>query len=505
MANASVASGGNLEGIKPGKLFMGSCTALIATAMTFAVLSSIMNPLKQQFLLSNEQAGYIGGAGLWGFPLSILIFGSLCSVLGMRFLLRLAFVFFVAGVATMIFANGFWMLFIGALTIAFANGLVEGACNPLVATIYPDRKVEKLNNFHVWFPGGIVIGGLACFVMDLPGIAPIFGQASWQIKLGMILVPAVAYGIIMFNEKYPETERAQSGVSFWGMVAGAFSRPLFWLLFICMMLTASVELGPNRWIPAILDSAGIPGMLVLVWTSLLMAILRQSAGAVVGRLAPTGILLCSALLAGLGLLWLSFADTYATVFVADTIFAVGICYFWPTMLGVMSERVPKGGEFALALLGAAGNVAVGLLTIPQMGHLGDYYAHEKFAVVETSRVIEQIVAELPKEKDKITDPERKAALDQTIALAQKVLNEAKTQNALPRNDTANVFRGVLKCVPDAPIAKVAKTTLDPAEAFGGRMSFRWVSVLAVALFVVFGALYGRDRATGGYKAEKIAA
>jgi hypothetical protein len=47
--------------------------------------------------------------------------------------------------------------------------------------------------------------------------------------------------------------------------------------------------------------------------------------------------------------------------------------------------------------------------------------------------------------------------------------------------------------------------LDPAEAFGGRMAFRWVSSLAVILVVVFAGLYGRDRAIGGYKAEKIAA
>jgi fucose permease len=496
---------GQVDGIKPGKLFIGSCTALIATAMTFAATSSIMGALKEQFLLSNEQAGYIGGATLWGFPLSILIFGSLCSVLGMRFLLRLAFVFFFAGVSIMIAANGFWMLFIGALTIAFANGLVEGACNPLVATIFPTRKVEKLNQFHVWFPGGIAIGGLLFYAMDMLIKGQLYERHSWQIKLGMILVPAVAYAIIMINEKFPETERAQSGVSFFGMVKFAFTRPLFWLLFICMMLTASVELGPNRWIPTILDAAGIPGMLVLVWTSVLMAILRYNAGKISSRLSPTGLLLCSSVLGGVGLWSLSFANSYATVFIADTVFAFGVCYFWPTMLGVMSERVPKGGEFALAMLGAAGNLAVGLLTIPQMGHVGDYYGHQKFAVAETTRVIEQVVVQLPKEKANIKDQDRLTLIDETLTLANKVLDTAKTTNALPPNDTANVFRSVLNSVPGTEIAKTAKTTLDPAEAFGGRMSFRWVSAMAIFLVLVFGSLTIRDVASGGYKAEKIAA
>lgn len=486
-----------LTGIKPDRLFRGSCTALIATAMTFAVLSAIMTPLKQQFMLTNEQVGFIGGAGLWGFPISILVFGPLCSVLGMRFLLSLAFVCFFTGVSVMIFANGFWMLFFGALTIAFANGLVEGVCNPLVATLYPDRKVEKLNQFHVWFPGGIVIGGLACFFMDKIGIT------SWQLRVGMILIPTVAFAIIMLGQKFPKTERAESGVSFWAMVGATFGRPLFILLFICMMMTASVELGPNRWIPAVLDAGGVPGMLVLVWTSLLMAVMRQSAGKVVSRLAPTGILLTSAFLSGLGLLWLSFAQGGAMIFLADTVFAIGICYFWPTMLGVASERVPKGGELALALLGFAGNVAVGLATIPMMGRVADYYGHEKFAVNETTAAIQQVADQLPPLKDKVADPKAKAGIDETVVLAKSVLEKAKASGQLTRNDTANVFRGVLKCAPDSDLAKIAKKTLDPAELHGGRMSFRWVSALAIVLVVVFGALYARDRAAGGYRAEKI--
>ncbi|MCX5759304.1 MAG: hypothetical protein NTU83_12500 [Candidatus Hydrogenedentes bacterium] len=420
----------------------------------------------------------------------------------MRFLLRLACVFFVGGVLLMVLAKDFWMLFFGALTIAFANGLVEGACNPLVATLFPDRKVEKLNGFHVWFPGGIVIGGLVCFFMDTNGVTHFAGLASWQLKLCMILLPVLAYAVIMLRDTFPPTERAQSGVSFSGMIKETFFRPLFLLLFLCMMLTASVELGPNRWIPSVLDAGGVSGMLVLVWTSVLMAVMRQSAGKVVARLAPTGILLSSAILSGLGLLWLSYAQGGVMIFVADTVFAVGICYFWPTMLGVASERVPKGGELALALLGAAGNIAVGLVTIPMMGTVADYYGHEKFAFNETKVVIQQVATQLPGLKANVKDAELRTAMDETVSLANGVLAKAQS-GTLPRKDTANVLRGAIKCVPDSAVGKLAKKTLDPAELFGGRTSFRWVSALAVVLVIVFGALYLRDVMTGGYKAEKI--
>ena len=497
----------NMDGIKPNKLFVGSCTALIATAMTFAVFSAIMNPLKQQFLLTNEQVGYIGGAALWGFPISILILGPLCSVLGMRLLLGLAFCCFTLGVGMTILANGFWMLFLGALTIAFANGLVEGVCNPLVATIFPDRKVEKLNKFHAWFPGGIVIGGLLCFFLDKAG------NLSWQLRVGSIMIPAIAFAIILLGEKFPETERAQAGVSFGSMIKATLCRPFFILLFVCMMITASLELGPNRWVSAIFDSAGFSGILILVWTSVLMSLMRQSAGKIVHRVAPTGILLGSALLAGIGLWMLSYAETKVAIFLADTIFAIGVCYFWPTMLGVTSERVPKGGELALALMGFAGNIAVGLLTIPQMGNVADTYGNEKFALEPTTALIRQAVTVLPAAKDKLKDPTLKGSMEQTLADGQKVLDVAAKENKLMPKTTANVLRGIQLVVPNMDLQEAtrtqmvadAKKLLDPADVYGGRMAFRYVSSLAIIIVLVFGAVYAADKARGGYKAEHVSA
>ena len=489
--------------IKPGKLFAGSCITLIATAMTFAVLSSITNSLKEDFLLTNQQVGLITGVGLWGFVISILIFGPLCSTLGMRFLLRLSYVFFIAGVFMMIFAKGFWMLYFGALTIALGNGLVEGACNPLVATIYPDNKTQKLNQFHAWFPGGIVIGGLACYFMDTEK----FG--NWQVKLLLILVPAAVSAAMLMFEKFPPTERAASGVSFGEMLGAALSRPFFWLMLVCMMLTASTELGPNRWMPSIMDNAGIPGMLLLVWTSLLMGLLRQFSGPVVNKLSPTGMLLNSAIFSAIGLLWLSVAQDRVQIFLADTVFAVGVCYFWPTMLGVVSERLPKAGEFSLALMGAAGNIAAGAVTIPfLMGGVADYYGHDKFDVAKTTAVIQQVAEQLPgmkKQSDLARDKELNGMIDTTVAMAQQVLSEVKAKNALPRNITANVFRGVQQCAPGTPLAAAAKDVLTPSELYGGRWSFRWVSALAIILVVVFGLIYGADRARGGYKAVHISA
>jgi len=211
----------SLAGVNPGRLFTGSCLALISTSVCFAVIGDIMNTLKTEFVLTNEQAGLIGGAALWGFTISIFALGPLVDALSMRLLIWFAFICHSVGALVLISAGGFWTLFWGALILALGNGTVEAACNPLVATIYPDRKTEKLNQFHVWFPGGIVIGGLICFFLGRMDIV------SWQIRVAVILVPTIIYGFLFIGQKFPATERVQSGVSFGGMFQATFYRPLF--------------------------------------------------------------------------------------------------------------------------------------------------------------------------------------------------------------------------------------------------------------------------------------
>ena len=484
------------SGINAERLFLGSQLALIATAVAFAVVGASMGAMKEHFILTNEQVGWIAGAALWGFTISIFIFGPLCDALGMKFLLRLAFLGHVLGVLIMVFADGFTMLFIGALTISMGNGLVEAACNPLVTTIYPNKKTQMLNRFHVWFPGGIVIGGLASYLLDT------IGMGLWQIKLALILIPAIIYGILFLGQKFPATERLASGISFGQMVKETVLRPLFLLLFFCMMMTASMELGPNRWVPAVLESVGIPGILVLVWINLLMAILRFYAGPVVHRLSPTGILFASAIVSGLGLLWLSYTESLAMALAAGTVFAVGVCYFWPTMLGVTSERVPKGGALALALMGGIGMAIVGLVTSPMMGKIMD--EHMMLPPDKTTSALQTVSATFPQ-----LQATAKGRTGEDIAAALKAANEVlvekSTTGTVPDVKTANALRSAIAAAPSSEAAQEAKAVLGPAENKGGQVAFRYVAPLSIILALIFGVLFFRDRARGGYKVERLEA
>jgi fucose permease len=338
---------------------------MLATAMFFGVRAEIMDALGSQFHFTNEQTGWIAGAAFWGFTVSMFIGGQLCDVVGMRWLIATAFVGHVAGVLLTIFAAGFGLLYAGTLAIGLANGLVEAAANPLIATLYPDRKTDRLNALHVWFPVGIVIGGLAALACTHLGW-------NWQIKMALILVPVFLYGVLFFQQELPPTERVQYRVSTGSMYREAL-RPGFLILLGCMLLTAATELGPEQWIPSILTrTAHLPGILVLIWITGLMAVGRLFAGRVVAHISPVSLLLSCTLLSAAGLLGLGVAHSPLGIFSAATSFAVGVCYCWPTMYGITSERFPAGGAFLLALMGSAGMLSDAFV-VPLMGRMYDVW------------------------------------------------------------------------------------------------------------------------------------
>ena len=495
---ASSAPPASLQGIHRDRLFVASCCALAVSAVALAVIGDILGALKSQFILDNQQVGFIGGAAIWGFAVSILLLGPLCDVLGMKFLIRCAMVCHVLGVIIMITATGFWTLFIGALVLSLGNGLIEAACNPLVVTLYPERKVHRLNQFHMWWPGGIVLGGLASF-----GLAQI-GITSWKLRLGLILIPAVVYIFLMLREEFPATENQASGVSTGEMFKITLTSPLFLLLLATMFITASIELGPGRWIPAVLQSGGVPGILVLVWGSLLMAVLRRVAsGPLIRALSPTGILLSSMIVAAIGLFLLSNAQTAVSAFIAGTVFFLGVCFVWPTMLGFASERVPRSGALGLALLGGAGMGIVGLVTSPWLGKVADETSHQRF-VAEQPAVVsaldaasKALTAKLPS-----VPADQQADVKRAIDATNQVVASGQS-GQLPPIATANAMRSIVGTgVADPAVANV-QALLGPAENFGGRTSFRRLVPFAAVAAVIFALLWVNDRRKGGYRAQRI--
>ena len=331
------------------KIFILCCIALTVTSMTFAIRAGILGELGSQYGLSANQLGWVNAMAFLGFPLATMFGGILYNAMGAKKLITLAFVCHLLGLILTIMAGGFWGLLISTFLIGFANGSVEAGCNPLITEIYEDNKTTMLNKFHVWFPGGIVIGALISNGMTSAGI-------GWQVQVATIIVPTIIYGYMLLSSEFPVFDRTQHSTvdNFKHLIT-----PLYIFLAVCMTLTATTELGTQQWIQGILGASGASPMIILALMTGIMAVGRYYAGPIIHRLNPAGVLLFSAIFASVGILMMSQVSGNL-VYVAAIIFAVGVCYFWPTMLGCVSEYLPKTGALGLSIIGGVGMFAVSM-------------------------------------------------------------------------------------------------------------------------------------------------
>jgi fucose permease len=352
-----------MESINRNRLFLASCFALITTSMTFAFrarLETVFGP--EGVGLTLEQIGWAFTPAFWGFTLAMMIGGPLVDSLGMKKITWLAFITHAVGIVATIFATTQISLFVATLFIGIGNGMVEAALNPLVASMYPKQKTKMLNRFHVWFPGGIVIGSvLGYLMMDQMGL-------SWQVMVGTLFIPLAIYGVLFLGQKFPVTERVEMGISNSQMYS-TLANPLFIFIAFCMLLTAGTELGTNQRIESLLKETGTNGLLVLAFINGIMALGRAFAGPVAHRLSISGMLLFSAIFSFLGLTLFTQVGGGMT-FSAAAIFAVGITFFWPTMLSFVAEKLPQSGAIGLAVMGGLGMLSVSII-LPVMGRIMD--------------------------------------------------------------------------------------------------------------------------------------
>lgn len=333
------------QSVNSSRLFLGSCLALITTAFSFSIRAGILSQLGTEYGFSAEQLGTINQMWFLGFPLSMIVGGLIYNSVGGKAIMQFAFFAHAIGILLTIFSGGsYTVLLISTLLIGLGNGCTEAACNPMIADSYEGPKMsEMLNKFHVWFPGGIVLGSLISkFMTD--------GGMSWQSQIWVILIPTLIYAYLFWGQEFPKAKSAAASIG--DNLKGIFT-PLYIFMFLCMALTAISEFGPQQWTGLILGKSGADPMLLLALTTGTMAVARYFAGPIVHKLDQTGVLLISAVLAAIGL-WMYSSMTGGVLYLAAFIYACGIAYFWPNMLGFVAEKIPSSGALGLSIMGGIG-------------------------------------------------------------------------------------------------------------------------------------------------------
>ena len=497
-------------------LFWASFLSLAAAGFGFAFRVAMGGTYGREFGLTQQEVGEVFGASLWPIAITMIGFSLVVDRTGYKWPMYGAFALqVISGVGTF-FADSYGALYAFAFCAGLGHGIVEAVINPICAAVYPKQKTKWLTYLHAAWPAGLVLGTLI-----------IIGTESmvegWRIHALWIAVPAVAYAMMYGRCRFPVDERVQAGVPYidmlrqvgflgatlasflmiyeignqadnltewtkpeswstisllagigvgivYGLSVRALGKPLFFLLCLLMIPVATAELGTDGWIKGlmtpVLENLAINPALALVFSAFIMLFFRVFAGGVLKIFNPPVLLCLSGVFSAIGLYWLAGA-TGAAIFVAFVLYAIGQTYYWPCVLGFVSERFPEGGALTLNTVSAIGLLSAGIIGGPILGAAFDKSIHT--TVVEEAPALAEASTSpgsfmwLTHEK---IDPGRAATFIAALPEAEKTASQA---------------------------------TYDQSAARAGRDVLTYAARFPAILVVVFGiiAIYFRRR--GGYR------
>jgi MFS family permease len=489
-------------------IFFASFMTLIAAGIGFAVRGGILGDWGAQFGFTKSDLGVISGAGLAGFGITIIFFSFFADSFGYKALLILAFIL-LAGSAVVTLSAGpvyhasgqhaaYWTLYIGTFIFSVAQGLCEAAINPLTATLFPKQKTHYLNILHAGWPGGLMIGGLLNYLFAGSGAK--IAHVRWEILASVYLLPTLYFGIIVIKNKFPISEAKAAGIGLGTMVATLLA-PMLLFLFLIHAMVGYVELGTDSWIQNILNNTmGSTAAVLFTYCSILMFVMRFFAGPIVHKINPLGLLMVAACCGATGLYFLGANSTGGLIWVAATIFALGKSFYWPTMLGVIGERFPKGGALAMGFSGGIGMLSAGFLGGPGIGYTQDLHASRNL------QSISQPAYDRVKSEDKnhfLFFPAIQGLDSAKVAVIDDKAATLKSDLAKKPNDENLQKLNTWYDTVEKPHVEQDKKPVDDSVIHGGRKALQVTAGIPVAMAIGYLLLVIYFITRGGYKAVHL--
>lgn len=506
-----------------GRLLIASFLTLVAAGAGTATRGAVAGAWAKDFNIGQDEFGTIMGLGFLGFGIVIFVGGILVEMFGYKKLLLLAVLMQLVSAVMLFMAPGLYegwvesdsenatanviqLLRISVLLFAICNGLYEAVINPLVAQLYPENQTHYLNILHAGWPGGLILGGVtaAAFQNQSAWITEI----PWHYALSSYSVILVVLGLMVVGERFPATVSG-SGKSSFGVLFSCFVSIPFLLLLVLHAMIGYMELGVDSWQTRLMENLVENSVVVLIYTSVLMFVLRFFAGPIVHRLNPIGLLLASSVIAVLGLLWLGMeTSSVAMIFAAATLYSLGKAFLWPTMLAVAGERYPQSGSVAMSALGAAGMISVGTIGGTMIGAQQSEsmsVALEQAAPDTYERYTSGVESEFLGYKYRGLDPGlQQAAMEGQRARKAENQDEyqAKLNAAVDTvSKNASLSEGEIAAKQDAVRANFESDSAAVSKAYdtGSRKALTMTAMVPVGMAIGFLILAIYYKAIGGYK------
>ncbi len=448
----------NLSESDKHKLFWASFLALTAAGVGFVFRVMIPDMWADSFQITLAEVGALTGAALWPIAVTMILFSLLVDKIGYKVSMFFAFTLQTASVILTYMATDVASMKWACLCAGLGHGVVEAVINPLCASIYRDNKSKMLNILHASWPAGIVLGGVAYLLMIDPS-AETTNWANVKWIFFVMLLPVLAYGVMfLMCSRFPVDERVEANVSMRdmlrefgglgaflaatflayeligqiegagimnfgmgdyklygclaigaiigtivGFIVGSPGKLLFFILCLIMVPLATAELATDAWIQTLMKpilGAKFAGWAIVLSAAIMMT-LRFFAGIPLKFMSPPTLLLVSSLFSIAGLYALSSVGG-AMIFGAFVLYAIGQTFYWPTMLGLVSEQFPKGGAMTLNTVSAMGLLTVGIFGFPFLGAVQDHYTTQA-VVAKEADVFASVKAENKMFQD-MTDP-----------------------------------------------------------------------------------------------------
>lgn len=519
------------------KLFWASFLALMAAGVGFVFRVMIPTMWADNFQITMADVGALTGAALWPIAVTMILFSLLVDKIGYKVSMFFAFVLQGLSIFLTITATDVTSMWWACFTAGLGHGVVEAVINPLCASVYRDTKSKMLNILHASWPAGIVVGGVIYLLLiDSESDATAWANVKWIFWVQ--LAPVILYGIMfLMCSRFPVDERVEANVSmrdmlrefgglgaflagtfltyelvgqiegaglfefgmggnrlYWclgigaaigvlaGFVFGSPGRILFFVLCLIMVPLATAELATDAWIRTLMEP--ILGAKYASWaivlSAFIMMVLRFFAGIPLKFMSPPALLLVSSLFSIAGLYAMS-SVSGAAIFGAFVLYAIGQTFYWPTVLGFVSEQFPRGGAMTLNTVSAMGLLTVGIFGFPFLGAVQDHYTTQA-VIVEEAGKFEMVKTENMQYKD-MTNPEE--PVDKPIY------------------ETKNFFGVNYDSVNSGEFAKLLdedrQENLDSKLKETSQSSLKVAAVLPLIMAVAFLLIIGYYAVTGGYK------